>query len=63
VIDGNRPDYFERAGLVVDVIDAKTNKLVFRNVSVGDIVNGATDAQRKQRTADAVNEALAPFFK
>jgi len=63
VIDGNRPDYFERAGLVVDVIDAKTNKLIFRNVSVGDIVNGASDAQRKKIIADAVSEALTPFFK
>lgn len=63
VIDGNRPDYFERAGLVVDVIDAKTNKLVFRNVSVGDIVTGATDAQRKKIIANAVSEALTPFFK
>ncbi|MEO1857429.1 MAG: DUF4136 domain-containing protein [Rubritalea sp.] len=63
VIEGNRADYFERAGLIVDVIDAKTNKLIFRNVSVGDIVNGATDAQRKQAIANAVNEALVPFFK
>ena len=29
VIDGVRPDFFERAGLLVDVIDAKTNKLVY----------------------------------
>lgn len=63
VIQGDRPDYFERAGLVVDVIDAKTNKLVYRNVSVGDIVTGATDATRAKVVQNAVNEALAPFFK
>ncbi|MGJ8671915.1 DUF4136 domain-containing protein [Rubritalea sp.] len=63
VIKGDRPDYFERAGLVVDVIDAKTNKLVYRNVSVGDIVEGASSSQRSARVNAAVNEALAPFFK
>ncbi|MFC5051328.1 DUF4136 domain-containing protein [Rubritalea spongiae] len=63
VIKGDRPDYFERAGLVVDVVDAKTNKLVFRNVAVGDIVKGASSSQRAARVNAAVNEALAPFFK
>ena len=63
VIDGNRPDYFERAGLIVDVVDTKTNKLVYRNVSVGDLVNGASDVERKDIIAAAVNEALVPFFK
>ncbi|MFC4991120.1 DUF4136 domain-containing protein [Rubritalea tangerina] len=63
VIEGNRPDYFERAGLIVDVIDTKTNKLIYRNVSVGDLVNGASDVQRKEVVAAAVNEALSPFFK
>ena len=63
VIDGNRPDYFERAGLVVDVIDAKTNKLVFRNVVKGDLVNGPSDVTRSSVVNRAVANALAPFFK
>lgn len=63
VVDGKRPDYFERAGLLVDVIDSKTNKLVFRNISVGDLVHGPSDVQRPEVVRAAVNEALAPFFK
>lgn len=63
VIDGKRPDYFERAGLIVDVIDARTNKLVYRNAWVGDLVSGLSSSQRRARVNNAVNEALAPFFK
>lgn len=63
VTEGDRPDYFERAGLVVDVVDTKTNKLVYRNVSVGDLVNGPSDVTRPSVVTAAVNEALAPFFK
>lgn len=62
VIKGVRPDFFERAGLLVDVIDAKTNKLVYRNIHVGDIVKGGSDSARAQRVNNAVNQALAPFF-
>jgi len=62
VVKGVRPDFFERAGLLVDVIDAKTNKLVYRNTYVGDIVKGGSDSARAQRVNAAVNQALAPFF-
>lgn len=62
VTEGVRPDFFERAGLLVDVIDAKTNKLIYRNIYVGDIVKGGSGAARSQRINTAVNEALAPFF-
>ena len=62
VVKGVRPDFFERAGLLVDVIDAKTNKLVYRNIYVGDIVKGVSDANRANRINNAVNQALGPFF-
>lgn len=62
VVEGVRPDFFERAGLLVDVIDTKTNKLVYRNLYVGDIVKGGSEANRRQRIDAAVNTALAPFF-
>lgn len=62
-IKETRPDSFERAGLLVDVIDAKSNKLVYRNIHVGDIVRGVSDASRAQRINAAVQQALAPFFK
>ncbi len=63
VVDGKRPEYFERAGLLVDVIDSKTNKLIYRNISVGDLVNGPSDVRRPELVRAAVNEALAAFFK
>ncbi|NWK55787.1 DUF4136 domain-containing protein [Verrucomicrobiaceae bacterium N1E253] len=62
VIEGVRPDFFERAGLLVDVIDAKTNKLVYRNIYVGDVVKGSSGSARTQRINQAVAQALAPFF-
>ena len=52
-----RPESFERAGLLVDVIDAKTNKLVYRNIFAGDITRGVSDAARSQRI-----ELLGIFF-
>lgn len=63
VIDGKRPDEFERAGIVIDIIDAGTNKLVYRNFGAGDVVRGLDDATRAQRIDAAVNTALAPFFR
>lgn len=63
VIESKRPDRFERAGLVVDVIDARTYKLVYRNFATGDIVRGVSDATRAQRVNQAVNTALGPFFR
>jgi len=62
VIDSTNPDYFKRAGLLVDVIDAKTNKLIYRNKYVGPLVEGGSDSARAQRINNAVNQALAPFF-
>lgn len=64
VIDNKRPDFFKRAGIVIDVIDSGTNKLVYRNFAAGDVVgSGASDSTRAARIDGLVGEALAPFFK
>ena len=63
VIEGSRPESFERAGLVVGVFDAKTNELIYRNYSAGDIIRGASQTQRASRINTAVNYALKPFFE
>jgi hypothetical protein len=47
---------------VIDVIDSRTNKLVYRNYAVGDVVRGATDSVRTSRIDAAVAEAIGPFF-
>jgi len=62
VLDNKLPDYFQRAGIVIDVIDTRTNKLVYRNFSAGDVVRGASDATRASRIDAAVGQALEPFF-
>jgi hypothetical protein len=62
VIDSKRPDYFKRAGIVIDVIDSRTNKLVYRNFAAGDVVTGASDSTRAARINAAVGQALQPFF-
>ena len=49
VIDSTRPDYFERAGIVIDVIDSKTHKLVYRNFTVGDVVRNVSSGTRAAR--------------
>lgn len=62
VIDSKRPDYFRQAGIVVDVIDSSTNKLVYRNFAKGDVIKGASADTRAARIDAAVGEALQPFF-
>ncbi len=63
VIESKRPDYFRRAGIVIDLIDSKTNKLVYRNFAAGDVVRGASDSSRATRIDAAVARALAGFFR
>lgn len=62
-LDNRRPDFFRQAGIVIDVIDNKTNKLVYRGFTKGDVVQGAASATRSSRINAAVAEALADFFR
>ena len=55
---------FKKAGLVIDVMDARTQKLVFRNYVKRDLLPAGTpDATRRQIIDQAVAETLAPFFR
>ena len=58
-----RDEFFERVIILVDIIDTKTNKLVFRNHYVNDIVDVPTDAVRKQRVDAAIKGTLVNFFE
>ena len=62
VVDSKRPDYFRQAGIVIDVIDSRTNKLVYRNFAKGDVIKGASASTRAARIDAAVAQALEPFF-
>lgn len=57
-----RPDYFRQAGILIDVVDARTNKLVYRNLAKGDVVKGVSPETRAARIDAAVSNALEPFF-
>ena len=64
VIKSDRRDYFHQAGLVIDVLDARTNELVFRNYVKRDVLpEGTSDSVRRQVISQAVAETLAPFFR
>ena len=63
VSKGTRDEFFERVIIVVDVIDTKTDKLIFRNHYINDIVDVPTDAVRKKRVQAAIKGTLASFFK
>jgi hypothetical protein len=63
VLDNKRPDYFRQAGILIDIIDARTNKLVYRKLAKGDVVVGAGPSTRAARIDAAVAEALAGFFQ
>lgn len=62
VINNRTPDDFHRGAILIDVLDAKTNKLVFRNYAVRPVTGGdAAEGQRKINSA--VAQALEPFFR
>jgi hypothetical protein len=63
VIDNKRPDDFLRGAIIIDVLDARTNKLVFRNYAVRPVTEGVDAATRQARIHSTVSQALAPFFK
>lgn len=63
VVDNHRPDYFRQVGILIDVIDARTNKLVYRNLAKGDVVKGVSASTRAARIDAAVASALADFFR
>lgn len=62
-VDSGRPDFFRQAGIVVDVIDGKTNKLVYRGFAKGDVIKGVSPGTRTARIDAAVTQALAGFFR
>jgi hypothetical protein len=61
-IESERPDYFRQAGIIIDVIDSRTNKLVYRNFAKGDVIKSASSGTRAARIDAAVAQVLAPFF-
>ena len=63
VVKSTSPDESLKGAIVIDVLDARTNKLIYRNFAVRAIQPGATAATRQSRLDSAIAQALAPFFK
>ena len=55
--------YFKRPGILIDIIDNKTNKLVYRKFAKGDVVTGVSFSGRSSSIRNAVKIALADFFR
>jgi hypothetical protein len=62
-LDSKRPDFFRQVGIVVDIVDVKSGKLVFRNFAKGDVIQGASASTRAARIDHAIATALFPFFQ
>jgi len=63
VVKGGRTEAFEVGAIVIDLIDAETNELVYRNYAKRDIIDHISDDAREERITGAVREALTAFFK
>lgn len=62
-IKNKRPDAFKSGSLVIDIIDAKTNKLVYRKYTRKDLLGGVKPMHRDARINETVVQMLSPFFK
>ena len=54
--------YHNRAGIIVDIIDTQTNKVIYSHFYATDVVHVPTDAERARRIDYAIKSTLAPFF-
>ena len=63
VVKGKHAEYYHAGAVVIDLIDAKTNELIYRNFAKRDILRDVTDEQRITRINDAVQEVLEGFFQ
>ncbi len=59
----SRADYYQAGTVVIDIIDNKTGKLVYRDYATRDITDNLSDAQFQARANSAVKQALAKFFR
>ncbi len=62
-IDNKSPDEFEIGAIVIDILDANTNKLVYRDFAKRDVRENADKATRRARINQTVTEALQAFFR
>ncbi|ADE54557.1 DUF4136 domain-containing protein [Coraliomargarita akajimensis] len=57
------PADFQAGTLVIDIVDLKTEKLIYRNYASNEVIPGLSPEERKQRITQAVEKTLAGFVK
>lgn len=63
VIEKNHSYDYDAGAILIDVVDARTKELVYRDFVKNDVIPNITPAERKERLHAAVEEALAKFFR
>ncbi len=63
VLRNHCADSYKAGTVVIDIIDTKTGKLVYRDYATRDITGELSDAQLKARADSAVRQALEKFFR
>jgi hypothetical protein len=56
--ENDRRNYFEAGTLLIDIVDARTQKVLLRNYVTRQILQNPTAEVQKARIQEAVNEAL-----
>jgi uncharacterized protein YceK len=62
-LSGKQLERFKRGALVIDLIDAKTLELVYRDFAVSGISSRDPDDVRQKKIKEATAQALQKFFK
>ncbi|MEM0967198.1 MAG: DUF4136 domain-containing protein [Verrucomicrobiota bacterium] len=52
---------FEAGTVIVDVIDASTQRLIYRDFATREVIKGSTGEERKQAIESATDEAIQAF--
>lgn len=62
-MEGRYPEFVKKGALVIDLIDAKTNKLIYRDFAARGIDTSLSDEARRAKLDGVVKETLAAFFR
>lgn len=61
--NNNYPEAVQKRALVIDLIDAKTYKLVYRNYVMGGRLSQLEESERQEKLNTAVAQTLQRFFQ
>jgi hypothetical protein len=59
----NYPEHVQKRALVIDLIDAKTFKLVYRNYVISGTLVNLSEEERQARISKSVSQTLHDFFQ